>query len=261
MSMLSNRNVLITGGAKGIGRGIAQACLDAGASVALVDIDKSAVEKTIKELKSGGDQRLIGEELDVANEKNVESTFKKVDKDIGGLNGVVINAGILHLQYVEKLELADWNRVLSINLTGAFLCARESVRLMRGKNSDSSIVFTSSLFGLRGGRENGAYSASKFGVIGLAQSLAAEVAADGVRVNSVCPGQIETEMMTKLVSDREVLTAKSREQIIADLVSHIPSKKMGSISDVSDAFVFLLSSKSRYITGQSLVVDGGWLVG
>ena len=259
--MLENKNILITGGARGIGRGIAQACLDAGASVAIIDIDKMSVEKTMKELKTVGGQLLIGEEVDVANEKNVESVFEKVNREIGGLDGVVINAGILHLQYVEKLELADWNRVLSINLTGAFLCARESVRLLRGKNLDSSIVFTSSLFGLRGGRENGAYSASKFGVIGLAQSLAAEVAADGIRVNSVCPGQIETEMMTKLVSDRVALTAKSPEEVIADLVSHIPSKKMGSIAEVADAFVYLLSNKSRYITGQSLVVDGGWQVG
>ena len=154
--MLENKNILITGGARGIGRGIAQACLDAGASVAIIDIDKMSVEKTIKELKTVGGQLLIGEEVDVANEKNVESVFEKVNREMGGLDGVVINAGILHLQYVAKLELADWNRVLSINLTGAFLCARESVRLLRGKNLDASIVFTSSLFGLRGGRENGA---------------------------------------------------------------------------------------------------------
>ena len=87
------------------------------------------------------------------------------------------------------------------------------------------------------------------------------MAADGIRVNSVCPGQIETEMMTKLVSDRVALTAKSPEEVIADLVSNIPSKKMGSIAEVADAFVYLLSNKSRYITGQSLVVDGGWQVG
>lgn len=260
-NLLVGKKVIITGAGRGIGKGVAIECVRHGAKVAILDIDELLINNVVNELNDMQLGSAIGCAVDIVSEKSVNVAFAKSVEKMGGVDGVVINAGILYLAPITKIELADWDRVIKINLTGSFLCARESARIMKLSGNPGSIIFTSSLFGVRGGAENGAYSASKFGVIGLAQSLAAELGPEGIRVNSVCPGQVQTEMIEKLLIDRSLLTGKSTEEVRKDLVARIPSHKMGTIEEIAEPFVFLLSEMSRYVNGHSLVIDGGWQVG
>jgi NAD(P)-dependent dehydrogenase (short-subunit alcohol dehydrogenase family) len=124
-----------------------------------------------------------------------------------------------------------------------------------------SVIFTSSLFGTRGGAGNAAYSASKFAIIGLAQSMAAELAPAGIRVNTVCPGQIDSVMMDHLFEERAAAADTTSEQERARFVSRIPLGRLGDPPDVADTYVYLASSLSAYVTGQHIIVDGGWNVG
>jgi NAD(P)-dependent dehydrogenase (short-subunit alcohol dehydrogenase family) len=260
-NLLIGKKVIITGAGRGIGKGVAIECVRHGAKVAILDIDEKQVRNVVDELNDMKLGSAIGCTVDVVSEGSVKQSFAQALEKMGGVDGVVINAGVLYLAPITTIELADWDRVIKINLTGSFLCARESARIMKSIGNPGSIVFTSSLFGLRGGAENGVYSASKFGVIGLAQSLAAELGPEGIRVNCVCPGQVQTEMIEKLLLDRSALTGKSIEEIHSDLVARIPSHKMGTIEEIAEPFVFLLSEMSRYVNGHSLVIDGGWQVG
>ena len=151
--------------------------------------------------------------------------------------------------------------MLRVNLFGAFLTATEFARRMPHDGADGRIIFTSSLFGLRGGVGNAAYAASKFGILGLAQSMAAELAPAGIRVNSVCPGQIESAMIGQLFEDRAAANGTAPEEERAAFARHIPLGGLGSPDDVADTYVYLASSLSSYVTGQHIVVDGGWSVG
>lgn len=195
--------------------------------------------------------------VDVTDEDAVEAAFESVLTRHGRLDWAVANAGVLHLERVVDLNLADWRRVIDVNLTGAFLTVRAAARRM----SSGSIVITSSLFGLRGGAGNGAYSASKFGVVGLAQSLAAELAPVGVRVNCVCPGQVATQMLDAVIAAHSEIGNGDDADIADALDRRIPAGRVGTPGDVADACLYLASDLSGYVTGQSLVVDGGWQVG
>ena len=228
-----------------------------GAAVVVADIDGGAAQSTAASIAETSGAPVEPVELDVTDEHAVESAFESIRSRHGPLDCVVANAGVLHLQEVVDLDIADWRRVIDVNLTGAFLTVRAAARRM----SRGSIVVTSSLFGLRGGAGNGAYSASKFGVVGLAQSLAAELAPTGVRVNCVCPGQVATSMFDDVVEGLSRLGGDSPALSVDELVARIPSGRLGTPDDIADACLFLASDLSSYVTGQSLVVDGGWQVG
>ncbi len=259
--LLEGRVTVVTGAGRGIGAAIAGRFAAQGASVVVVvDVDEKLARKTSEAIAAQTGAVVVPEQLDVTNESSVETAADTWIDRFGRLDCVVANAGILHLADVVDFPLDSWRRVLDVNLTGAFVTARAAARRMIGANR-GSIVFTSSLFGVRGGRENAAYSASKFGVVGLAQCLAAELAAANIRVNSVCPGQVATDMIEKLLVDRAALTGQSRDQVLANLVSHVPMGRMATVDEIADLFVFLASDLSSYVTGQALVVDGGWQVG
>jgi NAD(P)-dependent dehydrogenase (short-subunit alcohol dehydrogenase family) len=151
--------------------------------------------------------------------------------------------------------------VIEVNLTGAFLTAQAFLKPLLAAGRPGQVIFTSSLFGLRGGRENAAYSASKFGMIGLAQSLAAEVASNGIRVNCVCPGQMDTDMIRQLFRDRAALTGATEAEVAGRLTARIPTGALGRMDELAGTYVWLASDLSRYVTGQSITVDGGWQVG
>jgi len=255
--LLEGRLGLVTGAGRGIGAMVARRFAEHGATVVVADIDGAAARSTADSIAEAAGTEVQPLELDITDEDAVEAAFESVLSRHGRLDCVVANAGVLHLERVVDLDLADWRRVIDVNLTGAFLTVRAAARRMSG----GSIVVTSSLFGLRGGAGNGAYSASKFGVVGLAQSLAAELASTGVRVNCVCPGQIATRMLDAVIAARSTGDLDDTASAVDEITSRIPSGRLGAPDDVADACLFLASDLSGYVTGQSLVVDGGWQVG
>jgi NAD(P)-dependent dehydrogenase (short-subunit alcohol dehydrogenase family) len=259
-ALLAGKTAFITGGAQGIGFAVAEAYLKHGARVIAADIDKGAVAEAQSRLAALAGDRARVVELDVTNEDATEALADRLFKE-GGVDIVIPNAGILVLKRAVDIDLPTWRRVLDINLTGAFVTATSFARRMVPQGRGGRIILTSSLFGLRGGVENAAYSASKFGMIGLMQCLAAELAADGILVNCVCPGQMDTAMLHKLFDMRAVLQGKPADELKSAFKAKIPLGELGKLDDLAGAYVYLASDLARYVVGQSLVIDGGWQVG
>ncbi len=251
MELLNDQVAFVSGGAAGIGLAIARRFAEHGARVMIGDVREDAAEDAAAQARAEG-LELHATELDVAEESSVEAAFDRAEERLGRLTAVVPNAGILRLGPAVDLPVADFRRVLAVNLTGAFLTARAGARRMVASSAAGTITFTASVAGVRGLPENAAYSGSKFGVIGVAQCLALELAPAGIRVNAVCPGQIDTAMFHDVSRQRNVTTEQ--------LVGRVPMGRLGSVEEIADAFVWLASPMSRYVSGQTVIVDGGWTV-
>ncbi|MGC4026305.1 MAG: SDR family NAD(P)-dependent oxidoreductase [Mesorhizobium sp.] len=258
--LLEGRTAFITGGAQGIGLAVAEAFLRQGARVVVADIDTRSLEAARARLETLAPRRAELVTHDVTDLDATEALADRLFSD-GGVDIVVPNAGILVLKHGIDTNLATWRRVLDVNLTGAFITATSFARRMVVASKPGRIIFTASLFGVRGGRENSAYSASKFGMIGLMQSLAAELAERGILVNCVCPGQIDTQMIQLLFNERAALQGISPEALKSALEARIPVGRLGPLEELAGTYVYLASDLARYVVGQSLVVDGGWQVG
>ena len=259
--LLAGKAAFITGGAQGIGLAVARAFVAQGARVTIADIAPEALDAARDALETAAPGRVEAIRLDVTDEAATERAADEAMAAHGRIDIVVPNAGILVLKPVVDTELAEWRRVLDVNLTGAFVTARAFARRLIAGGEGGRIVLTSSLFGLRGGVENGAYSASKFGMIGLMECLAAELAPHGVLVNCVCPGQMDTAMIRQLFRDRAALKGTTEAAVHDALAARIPVGHLGPLDDLAGTYVYLASDLSRYVTGQSIVVDGGWQVG
>jgi NAD(P)-dependent dehydrogenase (short-subunit alcohol dehydrogenase family) len=259
--LLEGRVAVITGAAQGIGRAVALAYAREGAAVAMADVAADAVGEAAREVADTTGGRTLAVVLDVTDAGATEAVADQIAAELGPVDVVVPNAGILALHHAVDTPPATWRRVLDVNLTGAFLTATTFARRMVASGRGGRIVFTSSLFGLRGGRENAAYSASKFGVVGLMQCMAAELAPAGVLVNAVCPGQMDTEMLRGLFRDRAALRGVPEAEVRGALEARIPLGRLGGLDELAGTYVWLASDLGGYVTGQSVAVDGGWQVG
>ncbi len=248
--LLQGKTALITGAARGIGLAVAQSFAGEGAQVVLADMDREATERAAAGVP--GAKAVV---LDVTDEAATDAVMDRLAGEGWPPDVVVPNAGILHLEDASTLPADRFRAVVEVNLTGSFLTARAAARRM---SAGGRIILTSSLFGLRGGAQNAAYSASKFGMVGLMQSMAADLAPRGILINAVAPGQIASEMMEKLVADRLAMGLPDpRER----LRLRIPLGRLGTPEELAGTYVWLASSLSAYVTGQTIVVDGGWQVG
>jgi NAD(P)-dependent dehydrogenase (short-subunit alcohol dehydrogenase family) len=257
--LLADKVAFVTGAAQGIGLAVARRFVAEGADVAIADVSHEQAEDEARDLSETG-ARVLALGVDVTDEGALEEAANTVMDRFGRIDCVIANAGILLLRHAVDTTQEEWRRVIEVNLTGAFLTCKVFARRLIEQRRGGRIILTSSLFGLRGGVENAAYSASKFGMVGLMQSLAAELAPNGVLVNAVCPGQIDTEMMLQLFRDRARLTDRTEEEVRRTLEARIPLGRLGNLEELSDIYVFLASDLSRYVTGQAVVVDGGWQV-
>ncbi|WP_329743260.1 glucose 1-dehydrogenase [Dyella sp. A6] len=247
---LRDRVVLITGGAQGIGRGIAQAVLAAGGRVMLGDLDIEAGQACLAEWQVG--DRAAFKRLDVASEASVRRWVAAALKLFGQIDGLVNNAGIAdpHVPPLAKLSLVTWNRYLAVNLTGAFLCCKHALPALA--QSGGAVINIASTRALQSEPDTEAYAASKGGLLALTHALAVS-AGPAVRVNAILPGWIATEAWRK--PDERAAPRLSR----GDHAQH-PTGRVGTPLDIGSLAVYLLSSQSDFITGQHFVVDGGMTV-
>ncbi|MEP7456209.1 SDR family NAD(P)-dependent oxidoreductase [Phyllobacterium sp. SB3] len=243
---------VVTGAASGIGKAVAIRLAERGCRLVVVDRDASGLDILAGELASPPIMSLI---VDIASEKAVKDAVRRVAAS-GAIDFLVNSAGIDHLDRITECSYADWRRILSVNLDGTFLMCRSVGQHMIGQRS-GSIVNVASWLAKAGMAGHGPYAASKFGMIGLTQSFAKEVAEFGIRVNAVCPGAIDHTQM-RAEADRQSVErglAPARER-----VKFIPLGRMGEPDDVAGVITFLLSNEARYMTGQAINVTGGlWM--
>jgi 3-oxoacyl-[acyl-carrier protein] reductase len=238
------KNALVTGAGRGIGREIALRLAQAGANIAVCDVDLSSAQNTAMEIESLG-QKALALQADVSKANAVADMFAAFFQACPILDILVNNAGITRDGLIMRMKEEDWDLVIDINLKSAFLCCKEASRHMM-KARCGKIVNVASVVGIMGNAGQVNYSASKAGLIGLTKSLAKEFATRNIQVNAVAPGFIQTAMTEKL-------SAVEKEKLAAI----IPSQKLGVPLDVANAVLFLSSPLSDYITGQVLAVDGG----
>ena len=238
------KNALVTGAGSGIGREIALRLAQAGANVAVCDVDLSSAQNTAMEIESLG-QKALALQADVSKANAVADMFAAFFQAFPILDILVNNAGITRDGLIMRMKEEDWDLVIDINLKSAFLCCKEASRHMM-KARCGKIVNVASVVGIMGNAGQVNYSASKAGLIGLTKSLAKEFATRNIQVNAVAPGFIQTAMTEKL-------SAVEKEKLAAN----IPVQKLGVPLDVANAVLFLSSPLSDYITGQVLAVDGG----
>lgn len=255
MYKLDGRSALITGAATGIGRAIAVRLAKEGCDVAVVDVNRAGAEETAALVTREG-RRAVAITADVSDYQQVTAAAAEVINTFGKIDLLYNNAGIIRMGSVADLALEDWNTVFRINVDGVFHCCKAVVPHMVERGT-GRIVNTASWFGKIGKANYGAYCASKFAVIGLTQSLAAELAPRKINVNAICPGTIvETGM-------RDEADRKSREQGLAtakERESAIPLGRVGYPDDIARVAVFLASDEASYMTGQAINITGGlWM--
>ncbi|MEJ3748967.1 SDR family oxidoreductase [Actinomycetes bacterium KLBMP 9797] len=251
------RVVAITGAARGMGRAFAERFAAEGGRVVLVDLEEGVVDAAAEVAAATGAQTL-GLTCDVTDESAVNAFFAKVDETFGRLDVLINNAGVITISRLEELSLEAWNRVLSVNTTGAFLCAKAAVPLIRRGGRGGRILNAASGQARQGFIYTPHYAASKFGVVGLTQSLAKELAADQITVNAYCPGIVATDMWAYNDSEWGRLLGDYRPgELMAEWIAAIPLGRAATNDDVANLLLFLASDEAGYITGQSINVDGG----
>jgi NAD(P)-dependent dehydrogenase (short-subunit alcohol dehydrogenase family) len=244
----SGKVALVTGGASGLGRVSAIALAKEGAKVVVSDVLVSEGEATVRTITDAGGQAIFVR-ADVANSGQVEALVRETVKAFGRLDLALNNAGIDGVRartadYPEDV----WQQVLNVNLTGVFLCMKFELPIMV-KQGSGVIVNMSSVAGVTGFPSHAAYTASKHAVIGLTKTAAIDYAKTGIRVNAICPAYTRTPMLTRMLEQRPDFEAK--------LISRVPLRRLGTAEEVAQAVIYLFSDAAAFITGHSLVMDGG----
>ena len=240
-----NQTVIITGGTRGIGRGIACAFLAEGATVIATYAGNDLAAMKFKEESIQFGEKLIVKKCDVRDESAIINFFSEIEISHPKIEILINNSGIRKDQIVASMSLAEWNDVISTNLTGTFLMSKYAV-LQFMKNRYGRIINMSSIGGSLGLPGQANYAASKAGQIAISKSLSKEVAKRGITVNNICPGFIDTELLADLPEEQRKLYMKD-----------VPMKRFGKVEEVAAAVLFLASKEASYITGASLEISGG----
>ncbi len=243
--LLKDKKVLITGGSQGIGRGIVTTCLEHGASVYYIGNKAGDAYDEYTAIARKHGQDIVFRQGDVSDEQAVAQVVQEILDASGGIDVLVNNAGITRDGLIFRMSIEDWNRVLAVNLTGAFNVSKPVAQSMI-KRRAGSIINISSIVGVIGNAGQSNYCASKAGLIGFTKGLAREVAGRGVRVNALAPGFVDTAMTDNLSEDQKEF-----------IVKQIPMKRTGSPQEIANVCLFLASDLSSYMTGEVIHISGG----
>ena len=243
--MLNDKVAIVTGGTRGIGLEIVRTYLENGAKVALLGSKEETVNKAINLLKGeNSNYEVIGFSPNLTTEEEIKEVFDKVNSTYGKIDILVNNAGVSSSTALSEYSMEEVNNIIDLNLKSVFMCSKLVVPYL--EQTKGTIINTSSMVSIYGQPKGVLYPTSKFAVNGLTKSLARELACKGIRVNAVAPGIIETDMLKNLP-----------ENVINPLINSIPLGRIGKPKDIANAFLFLASDMSSYVTGEILQVDGG----
>lgn len=258
MGRLENKRAVVTGAAQGLGAAIVERLAQEGCGVVAWDLNADAVATTANQVAKASGHTVTSDAVDVCDADAIHDAMDRAVKQLGGLDILVSNAGVLISGDSIDFDAAKWRKVIDVNLTGYFLCAREAARVMLSSGG-GSIVQINSKSGKKGSFKNSAYAASKFGGIGVTQSLALEFADRGIRVNSICPGNLldsplwVNSLFKQYAANQGITEAEVRQKY----VDQVPMKRGCTYDDVTNVVVFLASDDSSYMTGQAINVTGG----
>ncbi|MCM2589943.1 3-hydroxybutyrate dehydrogenase [Rossellomorea marisflavi] len=255
--MVNDKVVVITGSASGIGYEIGKTFAENGSKVVLTDLNEDGVKASAKELKDLG-YEAIGLKADVTSEEDIKNMIQAAHKEYGRIDVLINNAGLQHVSPIEEFPTEKFELMIKIMLTAPFVAIKHVLPIMK-EQKFGRILNISSINGLIGFAGKAAYNSAKHGVIGLTKVAALESAADGVTVNSICPGYVDTPLvrgqMKDIASSRNVPVEKVLEEVIYPLV---PQKRLLDVKEIADYAMFLSSDQAKSVTGQAVVIDGGY---
>ena len=255
---LEDRIAVVTGGAQGLGEAICHRLAKEGAHVVVGDINLEGARKVAADIEAQTDRRALGVRCDVTNEEEVAAMIDTVVERFGRLGICVSNAGVLIAGAIDEFPADKWRFVIDVNLYGYFLVAKHAARVMKAQRS-GVIIQINSKSGKKGSYKNSAYAASKFGGIGLTQSLALELAEYNVRANAICPGNLLDSPLwvNSLYKQYAKKWGITEEEVRQRYINQVPMKRGCTYEDVTNVVVFLASDQSSYMTGQAINVTGG----
>ncbi len=255
---LPNKIALVTGGAQGLGAALCQRLAEEGCDVVVADLNLEGAEQTANIIADATGQRVIAVKVDVTNEAQVEAMVKAAVDAFGRLDIVVSNAGVLIAEAIWDFPADKWQFVMNVNLFGYMLVAKHASRVMLEQGS-GSIIQINSKSGKKGSFKNSAYAATKFGGVGLTQSIALDLAEFGIRVNAICPGNLLDSPLwvDSLYSQYAKKWGITEEEVRQKYINQVPMKRGCTYADIANVLVFLASDQSSYMTGQAINVTGG----
>lgn len=257
--ILEDKIAIVTGGAQGLGQALCLRLAREGCHVVVADLnEEQAIETANLLCQEVPDRRALGLKVDVTNEDQVAAMVDRTVAELGRLDLLVSNAGILIAEEIEAFPAAKWQAVINVNLYGYFLVAKHAARVMK-PNRSGTIIQINSKSGKKGSYKNSAYAASKFGGIGLTQSIALDLADYNIRVNAICPGNLlDSPLWVNSLYDQYAKKwGITKEEVRQKYIDQVPMKRGCTYDDVANVLVFLASDQSSYMTGQAINVTGG----
>lgn len=258
MKALNGKVAVVTGAASGIGRQIALTLAQAGAAVAIADLQQDAAQRVVAEIEAAGGKALAVA-MDVTDEQAVDSGIERVVATLGGLDILVSNAGIQIVNPLQDFAFADWKKMLAIHLDGAFLTTRAALRQMYPAGRGGVVIYMGSVHSHEASPLKSAYVTAKHGLLGLARTLAKEGGPHGVRSHVVCPGFVRTPLVEKQIPEQAKELGISEEAVVKEvMLGGTVDGEFTTVEDVAQTVLFLASFPSAALTGQSVLVSHGW---
>jgi 3-hydroxybutyrate dehydrogenase len=257
---MKDKVAMVTGAASGIGKAIAERFAEEGAKVAVADINAEDANREVNHIKAKN-QMAMGIAMDVTSEDQVEEGITKVIQTFGTIDVLVSNAGIQHIDPIDKLSLKDWEKVLTIHLRGAFLTTRACLRHMYQTQKGGSIIYMGSVHSKEGSVLKAPYVTAKHGLIGLCKVVAKEGAQYNVRANVICPGFVRTPLVDQQIPEQAKDLGISEEDVIKKIMlKETVDGEFTTVEDIAETALFFATFKTNALTGQSLVVSHGWFM-
>jgi len=257
---MQDKVAVVTGAASGIGKEIAKTYFNAGAKVAIADLNLESAQAVAREFDPSG-QRVIAVAMDVTNEEQVDAGIAQVADQLGGIDVLVSNAGIQIVAPVDEFKFSDWKKMLAIHLDGAFLTTRACLKRMYAQGRGGTVIYMGSVHSKEASVLKAPYVTAKHGLVGLAKTVAKEGAKHGVRANVICPGFVRTPLVEKQIPEQAKELGISEDDVVKKvMLKETVDGEFTTVEDVAQTALFLASFPTNALTGQSIVVSHGWFM-